>query len=192
MQVPKPGAPMFKDKEALREACRQLGLEIVEKNTYRWYNRSVGDYPLPAGMKASEVGKNAAFVLRLAEPKRSAARAQHGEEPYEIGIVEDSANPGCYLPVYDFYCGGFGLDEAVGAPVLTGGYGSPVKTLCPILKQRYDMVCDAMAAAEVGDKIDFLTVQDAKQKGLLQGQPAAGDADTWCSFVSTEQRIGVS
>lgn len=46
------------DIEAIKAACADLGLAFKEnKPTYKWWGTSVGDYPLPTGFKASDLGK---------------------------------------------------------------------------------------------------------------------------------------
>lgn len=180
------GQPMFKDLQALAWAGAQLDLEIVDKRDYRWYGKSVGDFPTPAGMTASELGHNALFVLRVKEPKRLQLRAQYGQEPYEIGIVEDPNNPGCFIPVYDFWAGGHGIDELCGSPIYEEG---KLKTLLPKLKQHYDMRCDALAAREAGDEIAFFSHKEASQK-YPRYLSESHDETTFVSIATTEARIG--
>src|SRR3990167_8580608 len=48
----------IRDLDALERACSKLGLSLRRgQETYKWYGRSVGDYPLPAGVKESDLGK---------------------------------------------------------------------------------------------------------------------------------------
>lgn len=64
------------DLAALKAACKELNCEWVEgKQTYEWFGRSVGDYPLPEGFTADMLGK-CSHVIRV--PKES----------YEIGVVK--------------------------------------------------------------------------------------------------------
>ncbi len=52
------------------------------------------------------------------------------------------------------------------------------------------MVCERLAAAAVGDNIEFLTLAQAHArfpKVFQQAEPA----DTWVSIATTERRIGV-
>lgn len=85
------------DLAALRKAAEELGLEFVEgQRTYRWYQRHVGDYPLPAGFTEADLGKCQHAIRVKGDPKA-----------YEVGVVrrKDGA-PGFQL-IYDFYgsCG---------------------------------------------------------------------------------------
>jgi hypothetical protein len=93
-----------RDLEALDAACQRLGLELVRgQKTYRWYGQSVGDYPLPEGMTAADLGKC-----------DHAIRVKDRPTAYEIGLVK---RPGQdhYALLWDFYAGGFGLEAKVGA-----------------------------------------------------------------------------
>lgn len=91
----------IKDLDSLKEACEELGLVFYEnKKTYKWYGRSVGDYPLPEGMTVDDLGKcDHAIGLK------------NNKEAYEIGLVKRGDE---YIPVWDFWSGGFGLEKAVG------------------------------------------------------------------------------
>lgn len=173
---------MFADLEALRAACAMLGLEVVEQRTYRWYGTSVGDYPLPAGMKAGELGRNATYVIRFNEEMRK----KH-PQAYEVGLIADPNNPGAFVPLYDYWNSGYGINTAVGAPLLEADRKT-VKMLCPRLKQHYDMCCDALAAKQAGDSIEFLTLADAHRK-YPQQFPASTDAETWVSVVDPTHRV---
>lgn len=185
VQECKAGDPMFADLEALRMAADMLGGELVTQSTYHWYERHVGDYPVPKGMKASELGKNAEYVVKI---KPSEYEKFGVSEPYEMGLVNDPNNPGAYVPIYDFWAGGHGLNKLIGDPLMAGG---AVKMLAPKLKQMYDMCCDKIAAAQAGDNIQFYTLADAKAEfpQLFQGPVAAEDKDTWVSIADTEGRV---
>ena len=87
--------------DSLKAACAELGLEFVEnQKTYRWYGRSVGDYPLPAGMTTKDLGKC-----------DHAIRIPGDSKAYEIGVRKYN---GKYTLVWDFYNGGYGMAEKVG------------------------------------------------------------------------------
>ena len=138
-------------------------------------------------MKADELGRNATYVLKLTEETK---RKNKTMDPYEVGIVEDPNNPGCFLPVYDYWCGGHGIDQALGEPVLDKK--GNVLALIPKLLQHYHMVCTSFAAVEAHDQVEFLTLAKAHQKyPQLFPQPTT-DEETWVSLVDTAQRLGVS
>lgn len=83
------------DLKALDAACARMGAVLAkDKTTYNWYGISVGDYPLPAGFRAADLGK-CEHAIQLPGVK------------YEIGVVP-ARNPdgtpakGMTL-LYDFY-----------------------------------------------------------------------------------------
>jgi hypothetical protein len=91
----------IKSLTALESAARTCGLELRKQNTYKWYGRSVGDYPLPEGVTADQLGK---CDYALAIPGNSHA--------YEVGVM---TNPdGTFNLLWDFWQGGFGLQAAIG------------------------------------------------------------------------------
>ena len=78
------------DLNALKAACTRLGVEFLEnKKTYNWFNFSVGDYPLPVGFTAEDLGK-CEHVIKVP--------GVH----YEIGVVPLKTGKG-YTLLYDFY-----------------------------------------------------------------------------------------
>lgn len=186
-QKTKPGDPMFKDTAALQMACAMLGLNLEQRANYRWFNYSVGDYPLPEGVRVEDLGKNAKLVIRLNDESRTTAMRKHRAEPYEIGLIEDPVNPGCYIPMYDHWSGGFGLSDVVGEPVFDES--GQLTMLCPKLKQFYDMCCDSRAATGCGDRITFMNLKEAHEKHPNLFPQATDDVDTWVSIVDTDQRV---
>ncbi len=92
----------IKDLDALESAAKKIGLVLRRgQSTYKWFGRSVGDYPLPAGMKESDLGK---CTHALSVPNNSYA--------YEIGVREQS--DGTFQLVWDFWSGGHGLQAIAG------------------------------------------------------------------------------
>jgi hypothetical protein len=100
---------VIKDLVALREACTQLGIELellpveqgnLNPHKFNWWGYSVGNYPLPEGMKAEDIGK-------------CAHRIKVKGSNWHIGLYQVS--PGKYIPVYDFFGSqGEKLQEAIG------------------------------------------------------------------------------
>jgi hypothetical protein len=91
------------DLDALDSACKQLGLELVRgQKQYRWYGRSVGDYPLPAGFTEQDLGKC-----------DHAIRIPGNPNAYEIGVVKNRNGRG-YQLLWDFWQGGYGMQAKVG------------------------------------------------------------------------------
>lgn len=89
------------DLDALEAACVELGMKLVRgKTEAKWYGRSVGDYPLPEGMTADQLGKcDHAITLPGCE--------------YEIGVYADKVKGG-YRVLYDFWGPGMKLKEKIG------------------------------------------------------------------------------
>ena len=96
---------LVQDLNALQRACHRLGLELVRgQQTYRWYGRSVDDYPLPVGFAKDDLGTC-----------EHAIRIPGNDHAYEIGVVTRRDGKPGYVLLWDFYQGGYGLVERVGA-----------------------------------------------------------------------------
>jgi hypothetical protein len=94
------------DLDALEACAPEFGMELVrDAKSHRWWGHSVGDYPVPAGFKANELG-HCEHKLRLKDNPNA----------YEIGLYDShNGKPGFQL-VYDFYGSqGQPLKKAVGA-----------------------------------------------------------------------------
>lgn len=90
------------DLKALKAACDDLGLEFLEgQKTYKWYGRHVGDYPLPEGFTANQLGK-CEHAIGIGDDGRA----------YEIGVCKNPNGKG-YTLLFDFYAGGQGLMQMV-------------------------------------------------------------------------------
>lgn len=91
----------IKDLAALKEACSKVGLEFREgKETYNWFGRHVGDYPLPKGFSKSDLGRC-----------DHAIGVPGNKKAYEIGVVKKD---GKYVMLWDFWQGGYGLEKLAG------------------------------------------------------------------------------
>lgn len=94
----------IRDLGALGEAAKRCGLELKRGQTsYRWYGRSVGDYAIPEGFTADELGK---CEHALCVPGNDRA--------YEIGVVKRRDGRPGYVLQWDFYAGGYGLQDLAG------------------------------------------------------------------------------
>jgi hypothetical protein len=92
-----------RDLPCLERAAKVLGLELAfEQKTYKWYGWSVGDYPIPKGMTAADLGK-CDHAIRIPGDGRA----------YEVGVVKSKNHSGFEL-VWDFWQGGFGLRDKIG------------------------------------------------------------------------------
>lgn len=151
-----PGKPLITCLDSCIMAAKNLGMEVHKRKNYKWFGHHVGDYPLPEGWTKEDMGQNAVIVLSVG----AAAKAKHNitGQPYELAIVEDKQNPGCYVPMYDFYGQGMGLNKVIGNPV-TDKSGK-VTGVAPTFMQHYRMCADALSAKEAGDEIDFEEQKD--------------------------------
>lgn len=78
-----------KDLAALKTAVEQLGGVFCEnKKSYVWWGRSAGDYPMPEGMTAKDLGK-CDHAIKVPGVN------------YSIGVVRKQ--DGTYTLAYDFY-----------------------------------------------------------------------------------------
>lgn len=94
----------IKDLEALARAAKRLGMELVlDKKTFKWYGTHVGDYPLPAGFSAQDMG-HCDHAMRVTGNKGA----------YEIGVCKRRDGEPGYQLLFDFFAGGFGLMEKIG------------------------------------------------------------------------------
>ncbi|HWY36778.1 MAG TPA: hypothetical protein VNX68_19185 [Nitrosopumilaceae archaeon] len=120
----------IKDLIALKAAAKMLGMEFREgQKTYNWWGHSVGDYPLPEGFTAKDLGK---CEHALSIPDKSDA--------YEVGVVKRRDNRPGYTLLWDFYGGGRGLVAKIG------------KDGCKI-KQAYAESVASLALKKKGFKI---------------------------------------
>lgn len=75
--------------ETFEEYAVLEGGEFSQASTYKWYNRHVGDYPLPEGVSKSDLGK---CLYKIKFPGID----------YEIGIIKNPNGNG-YVAIYDFF-----------------------------------------------------------------------------------------
>ncbi len=121
----------IKDINALDRAAKRLGMTLVQgQQTYKWYGRSVGDYPLPQGFKAEDLGKcEHALVVDGAD-----------KQTYEVGVVRRrDGRPGFVLQ-WDFFAKGYGLEARVGKD-------------CQKLRQAYALEVAKMQAQRKGFRV---------------------------------------
>lgn len=91
-----------RDLECLEAAAKQCGLELRrDQKTYKWFGRHVGDYPMPEGMTAADLGKCDHALSVVGRPGA-----------YEVGVVKRP--DGTLRLLWDFWDGGKGLEAAVG------------------------------------------------------------------------------
>lgn len=96
-----------KDLDALKTACKRLGLTFVEgQKTYAWYGRWVNDYD----------AENAAY--RYGIPPEDYGKCEHAitapSAAYEIGVVRRRDGKPGYALIYDNWNRGGGLEAYIG------------------------------------------------------------------------------
>lgn len=81
---------LLDDVEAIAATCKELGL-VFKRNqkTYAWWGRSVGDYPLPEGFTAEDLGH---CDHAIGIPGTS----------WEVGVVRRKDGKG-YTLLFDFF-----------------------------------------------------------------------------------------
>lgn len=128
----------IRDLDALQEACGRVGLELIrEQKTYRWFGEHIGDYPLPAGFAAEDLGK-CEHAVRIPGP---------GNVAYEIGVCKRRDGRPGYTLMWDFFGGGQGLVHVAGKD-------------CCKLRQAYALVVAKRAAMKQGFRVMEKKVQD--------------------------------
>lgn len=131
------------DLDILDRCLTHVGARLVRNvDRYKWYGTHVGDYPLPAGFKQEDLGK-CDHVIRLNNAT---------SETYEIGVVRRRDGQPGYQLLWDFWKGGYGLQEAIGE---NGEF----------LRQSYEM--EAVKDALLGDGMRFDTMQKDEEGNIL-------------------------
>jgi hypothetical protein len=91
-----------RDLDSLEAAAKVCGFELRRgQRTYKWYGRSVGDYPVPEGMTADQLG-HCDHALALVDNPTA----------YEVGLVGQA--DGSYRLVFDYWGPGRALLAALG------------------------------------------------------------------------------
>jgi hypothetical protein len=132
----------IKDLNCLALACAKLGLFFREQKTYKWFGQWMQDYSEASaayrqGIKPEDYGK---CDYAIGIPGDSNA--------YEVGVVKNPNGEG-YVLVYDFWEGGFGLEEKIGKE-------------SQLLKQRYSAEVARKHAIRKGYKVRETTTADGK------------------------------
>lgn len=79
----------LRDLDAIKATCAELGLVFKQgQQSFKWWGRSVGDYPVPQGMKAADLGQ---CDHAIGVPGTT----------WEIGLVRQP--DGAYKLAFDFY-----------------------------------------------------------------------------------------
>ena len=155
-----PGNPLITDLACVPIIAKLLGAQVLDQREWRWYGHHVGDWPVPEGIDVNSLGKDAVLVLRFPNTE------------YDLAIIKDPNNPGCFTYIYDWYGRGGGLTKYLGEPIM--GEGRSVKQLSPKFEMYTGMALDKLAAERAGDYIEFEEQKDG----------------SWVSYaVPDEQRL---
>ena len=131
----------IRDLDALKDACKMLGLELViGQKTFKWYGQHVGDYPLPEGFTTHDMGK-CEHAIRIPDNKSA----------YEIGVARRRDGQPGYVLLWDFWAGGMGMQAKVGKD---GG----------LMKQAYVISRSKREALKMGQKATIIR----KENGFMQ------------------------
>lgn len=91
------------DLAALAAAAKILGMELSKAETYKWFGSHVGDFPLPDGFTAQDIGQ-CEYKLTIKD----------NDKAYEVGVVKRRDGKPGYTLLWDFWQGGYGLQDVVG------------------------------------------------------------------------------
>lgn len=119
----------------------------------------VGDWPVPDGMKAEEVGKNAVAVIRIKGDKHA----------YEIGVIPKP--DGTYSLCHDFYGAGRQIEQYVGH---TQTFRKKVTSAYDRISMHYQAQCAKYNCIQNGVDIEFqeqpdgsiMAVADTQSQGI--------------------------
>lgn len=93
------------DLKTLANTCKRMGGELkLNQKTYEWFGRNVGDYPLPEGIKVSDLGK-CEHAIKFPGVN------------YEVGVIKSRNQANAYELLWDFWDGG--LKEKMGGSKAT-------------------------------------------------------------------------
>lgn len=79
------------DLKTLANTAKRMGGELIlNQKTYKWFDRFMDDYPLPEGIKVSDLGK-CEHAIKFPGIK------------YEVGIIKSRQTKGAYELLWDFW-----------------------------------------------------------------------------------------
>lgn len=101
------------DLNAIEAATKACGCELVRgQTTYKWWGSSMGDYPLPQGFKAEDLGK-CDHAIKV--PGTT----------WEVGVARARNADGSLAPGYTLLCDFFGSQGLPIAKALGGTFSNP-------------------------------------------------------------------
>src|SRR5215471_9922860 len=140
----------------------------------------VGDWPLPQGMTAKDVGANAVAVVEMTpEAKAEYKKMNAYDQPYEVGVIP-RLNPETgemtYSLTHDFFNGGNGLEKYIGETKVKyppGGGPAKVEEAHGQLMMFYQMAAAKMQADAVGIDIEYERLEDGSYKAKVDKRTEA-------------------
>ena len=140
----------IKDLKCLKKAAENVGLEFREgQKTYKWYGRWVNDFhgenaAYKHGIKPQDYGK-CDHAIGVPNSPRS----------YEIGVVKSKTKKDEWTMIWDFFSGGFGLQQQAGDN-------------CGKLAQQYSKEVATKKAMQMGYTVSQKTKDDGSIELTLQ------------------------
>ena len=134
--------------------------------------RLVGDWPLPTGMTADEVGNNAVATIALTEE----AKKEIGRrDAYEVGVIphlDPETGQMTYALTHDFYGGGMGVEKFIGETKIkygkqARGADAKVEEAHGNVVMFYQMTMAKMAAEQAGKDIEFFCNEDGSYSAVV-------------------------
>lgn len=174
---PADGLPVIRDLRALRMACERIGsVELRIPSGTKILTRTRGGQlttdvvfqathePVPATMRfktyyANRPGTAAAVVS--VKPGAGVG----WEDAYEIGLLPDPLNEGCYIPTYDVFDNGKGLFNYVGEKVEDADKAD--NRAIGLLLMHYNIAVDELTARELGHEYSVVQMPDGSWQGQI-------------------------
>ena len=79
------------DLKTLANTAKRMGGELIlNAETYKWFGTNMGDYPLPEGINAEDLGK---CEHKIRFPGIN----------YEVGVIKSKTQPRAYSLLWDFW-----------------------------------------------------------------------------------------
>lgn len=143
--------------KALEAAAKDLGAVFTKENRYRWFETSVGDYPLPPGIKKEDLGK---CDYTITVPGIT----------YQVGVV--CMPDGHYELLYDFWGNGSYVRDQGGhhdGQKLRAHFGDGLKKL----SEYYNHHVTRLSCSPGQQCLKVDSVKAAQRASLLTGHKIA-------------------
>jgi hypothetical protein len=138
------------------------------------HGRLVGDWPVPKGMTADQVGENGVAVIELTEDGIKELPHRQDVKPYQVGVIPHVNEEGdlTYSLTHDFFAGGYGLEHYIGQTKLNnkGDKSQRVESAHELILMYYQMMAAKIAAQEAGHDIEFVPQDDGTYVAVVDKQ----------------------